>query len=92
MPADWPQWGNNPQHQAAAALSAQPLEAILAEVLSDPFVALESAETREKLLVRYAAPLIDETGIYIEDLSGSGDRGGLHADIDRRRRAALQPE
>ena len=67
----WPQWGRNPQHQGASPVTAQPLSAILADVLYDPFVAAEAAEGGGQLDVHYAAPLVEEGVVYIEVKTGS---------------------
>ncbi|HEX7254017.1 MAG TPA: hypothetical protein VF376_14135 [Thermoanaerobaculia bacterium] len=67
----WPQWGRSPQHQGAAPVAAQPLEAILADVVYDPFVAAEAHEGGGQLDVHYAAPLVEDGAIYIEVKSGT---------------------
>lgn len=68
---DWPQWGRSPQHRGDASVAGQPLTAILADVVYDPFAELESAASGGDLTVHYAVPLIDDTGIYMEFKSGS---------------------
>ena len=68
--ADWPQWGGNPGHQGAAAAAGQPLVTLLADVVSDPFVDLESEETGGDLLVHYAVPLLDGSDAYAAFKSG----------------------
>jgi hypothetical protein len=68
---DWPQWGNNPPHQGRAAVVAQPPAAIVADIVYDPFSAAETAEAGSGLLVHYAVPLLDETGVYLESKSGT---------------------
>ncbi len=68
---DWPQWGGNPAHQGASAAAGQPLVSLLADVVYDPFVELEEAEAGGNLLVHYAAPLLDETGVYLAFKSGA---------------------
>ncbi len=67
---DWPQWGNGPRHNGRAAVAAQPPSAIVADVVYDPFVPLEMAESGGDLLAHYAVPLIDGTGVYLETKSG----------------------
>lgn len=67
----WPQWGGGPQHGAAAAVTAQPPVAILADVVCDPFVEAEKAEHGGQLLVHYAAPLLDGESVYLEVKSGA---------------------
>ena len=66
----WPQWGRNPQHTSAAAVPAQPLRGILADVAYDPFAALEIAEGGDDLLVHFPAPLVVGTDVYVESKSG----------------------
>ena len=67
---DWPQWGRTPQHSGASPVYAQPLQAILADVVYDPFVEAMKAESDGDLLAHYAAPLVDETGVYMVFKSG----------------------
>jgi hypothetical protein len=64
-PSDWPQWGRTPQHGGSAAVAAQPLEAILADILYDPFAEAQKAERGGSLLAHYSVPLADETGVYM---------------------------
>ena len=56
---------------AGAAGAAQPPAALLANVVYDPFVEAEKAETGGSLLVHYATPLVDASGVYMEFKSGS---------------------
>jgi hypothetical protein len=49
--ADWPQWGRDPGHGAAALAVGQPLASILADVVYDLFVAAEEAKIGGNLLV-----------------------------------------
>jgi hypothetical protein len=69
--ADWPQWGRDPGHGGAAPAIGQPLEAILADVVYDPFVTAEEAESDGNLLVHYAVPLADGGDVYMTRKSGS---------------------
>jgi hypothetical protein len=68
--ADWPQWGRDPGHGGATPVVGQPLAAILAEVVYDPFVAAEEAEDRGNLLVHYAVPLADGGDVYMARKTG----------------------
>ncbi len=68
---DWPQWGSNPAHQGASAAVGQPLVSVLADIVYDPFVELEKAESGEDLLVHYAVPLLDATSVYLVFKSGT---------------------
>jgi hypothetical protein len=78
---DWPQFGRTAQHTGASAVTAQPLEAIRADVVYDPFVDAMKAESDGDLLAHYAAPLADETGVYMAFKSGTfttfGDWSGI---------------
>ncbi|HKD19784.1 MAG TPA: hypothetical protein VKG23_18165 [Thermoanaerobaculia bacterium] len=82
-PSSWPQWGRNPQHAGASPAVAQPLDAILADVVYDPFVEQMKAEGDQEgdLLAHYAVPLVDETGVYMAVKSGTfttfGDWSGI---------------
>ena len=66
----WPQWGGNPQHTSAAPVAAQPLRAILADVVYDPFAFQEIEEGGGALLVHFQAPLVDGADVYMESKSG----------------------
>jgi hypothetical protein len=58
-PPSWSQWGRDPGHTGAAPVAGQPLAAILADIVYDPFAAAEIAEGGGSLFVHYAAPLVD---------------------------------
>jgi hypothetical protein len=64
-PSDWPQWGRTPQHGGSAAVAAQPLESILADILYDPFAEAQKADRGGSLLAHYSVPLVDGTGVYM---------------------------
>jgi hypothetical protein len=68
---DWPQWGGDPEHQGRSAAVGQPPAALLADVVYDPFVAREKAETQGDLLAHYAVPLLEGSNVYVESKSGS---------------------
>jgi Domain of unknown function (DUF5122) beta-propeller len=68
---DWTQWGRTPQHGGAAPVVAQPLQAMVADVIYDPFVEQMKAETDGELLAHYAVPLVDDTGVYMTYKSGT---------------------
>ena len=70
-PWSWPQWGRTPQHDGATPVIAQPLTAILADVVYDPLVDAMKAASGGDLLAHYAVPLIDETGVYMAFKSGT---------------------
>ncbi len=62
---DWPQWGRDPGHTGAASVQGQPLSAILADVVYDPFVEQAKADTSGDLLAHYAVPLLDGSDVYM---------------------------
>jgi hypothetical protein len=68
--AAWAQWGQNPQHTGAVALSGQPLQAKLGDVVFDPFVNQEIAESGA-LLMHYQAALVNAPYIFMEVKSGA---------------------
>jgi outer membrane protein assembly factor BamB len=68
--ADWPQWGRTPQHGGSVPVLAQPLEAILADIVYDPFVEAEKEEVGGALLAHYAVPLVDDSGVYMTFKTG----------------------
>ena len=68
--ADWPQWGRDPSHGAASPVAAQPLAAVLADFVYDPFVPLAQAESGGDLLAHYPVPLVDGADVYMERKTG----------------------
>ena len=56
---EWPQWGANPAHTGTATAAAQPLQAILADFVYDPFVPAAQAEAGGDLRAHYPVPLLD---------------------------------
>ena len=84
----WPQWGRTPQHDGASPVVAQPLDAILADVVYDPFVDQMKADVEGgDLLAHYAVPLVDATGVYMVFKSGTfttfGDWSGITWNVTR---------
>src|SRR6516165_3382331 len=75
-PANWPQWGQNPQHQGFVDIAGQPLTNILADLTFDPNVPAEKASTGGDLLVHYQAPLLHENNVFMEF------KGGPFTDAD----------
>ncbi|HEY8020046.1 MAG TPA: hypothetical protein VIH93_03040, partial [Thermoanaerobaculia bacterium] len=59
-PADWSQWGQNPQHTGVATAAGQPATRLLADFVYDPFVAQEkgAADAFGELLVHDQSPLV----------------------------------
>ncbi|HSS49409.1 MAG TPA: hypothetical protein VLX28_10715 [Thermoanaerobaculia bacterium] len=70
---DWPQWGRTPQHTGAVNVVGQPADAMLDDVIYDPFVDAEKADPDEAgdLLVHYQVPLLDGNDVYMEFKSGT---------------------
>ncbi len=67
----WPQWGRNPQHTGMVDVSAQPLNEKLADIVYDPFVKQEVAESfAGSLAVHYQSTLIDGDSFYMLGKSG----------------------
>jgi outer membrane protein assembly factor BamB len=66
----WNQWGGNAQHTASLAVAGQPFRAQLADIVYDPFVALEIAESRS-LLVHYQTPLSDGDDVFMMAKQGT---------------------
>lgn len=67
---EWPQWGANPAHTGTATAAAQPLQAILADFVYDPFVPAAQAEAGGDLLAHYPVPLLDGPDVYMETKTG----------------------
>jgi hypothetical protein len=70
-PADWPQWGRDPQHSGEVNWNGQNLNRIIEDIVYDPFVAQEQAENGGNLLVHYQVPIIDGNDVYMEFKSGN---------------------
>src|ERR1043165_2271485 len=70
-PADWPQWGRNPQHTGEVAWNGQNLNRIIQDIVYDPFVPQEQAANGGDLLVHYQVPIINGNDVYMEFKSGN---------------------
>jgi outer membrane protein assembly factor BamB len=68
---NWPQWGQNPQHHGFVDTAGQPIEGIVADVIYDPFVPLEQADSDGDLLVHYQVPLIHENDVFMMFKTGN---------------------
>jgi len=66
----WPQWGQNPQHTGFLPVPGQTPGAKLADLVVDPFVAQEIAESGA-LLTHYQAPLVNGANIFMESKTGT---------------------
>ena len=66
----WPQWGQNAQHTGSVSLAGQNAARQYADIVYDPFVAAEQAESGGDLLVHYQAPLVDGNDVFMEFKAG----------------------
>jgi outer membrane protein assembly factor BamB len=72
LASDWSQWGRTAQHGGAVDVAGQPLEAIAASIVYDPFVDFLKQVRSGNLLVHYPVPLVDQDGfVYMSFKSGS---------------------
>jgi len=69
--AQWTQLGRDPQHSGAVPNAAQPMSAILADFVYDPFVAAELLRGGGSLLVHFQAAIVDDDDVFIVVKSGS---------------------
>lgn len=67
---DWPQWGQNPQHQGFVDVSGQRLDGQLADIIYDPFVPLEQHDNNGDLLAHYQAPLAVGNDVFMAFKTG----------------------
>jgi hypothetical protein len=70
-PMNWPQWGQNPQHQGFVSNIGQAATSILADQVYDPFTAAEERDTGGDLLVHYQVPLVDGEDVFMEFKAGT---------------------
>ena len=68
--ATWPQWAQNPQHAGNVSVAGQPLQAKFSNLVFDPFVDQEIAESGE-LQMHYQAPLVNGPTIFMNFKSGT---------------------
>jgi hypothetical protein len=66
----WTQWGSSADHAGHVPVLAQSLSTRMADIVYDPFVAREQAETDDGLLAHYPATLVDGDDFYIEMKTG----------------------
>ncbi len=69
-PQNWPQWGQNQQHQGFVSTIGQAPASILADIIYDPFTAAEERDTGGDLLVHYQVPLVDGLDVFMEFKTG----------------------
>jgi hypothetical protein len=67
----WAQWGFSADHAGHVPVVAQSLSTQLANIVYDPFVVQEQAETDDGLLAHYPVTLVDGDDFYIEIKTGS---------------------
>lgn len=67
---DWPQWGQNPQHQGFVDVAGRSLDGQLADIVYDPFVPQEQADAGGDLLAHYQAPLAIGNDVFMEFKTG----------------------
>jgi hypothetical protein len=70
---DWPQWGRTPLHNGSVSVAGQPAQKILAQVVYDPFTALENVDPLcgGGLCIHYQTPLLDGNDVYLEFKTGT---------------------
>ena len=68
--AFWSQWGQDAQHQGLVSIAGQQINNILADIIYDPFVPQEQAESGGELLAHYQSTLIDGNSFYMVQKSG----------------------
>jgi len=71
--ATWPQWGHDQNHSGSVNVAGQNLNAVLADIIYDPFVPQEKAPENGDgdLLVHYQTPLVDGNNVYMEFKTGT---------------------
>jgi hypothetical protein len=69
--ADWPQWGQNPQHTGFLSVPGQSLQAKLSDQVFDPFTSQEMAESGGGLLMHYQVPLVNGNDVYMMFKTGT---------------------
>ena len=67
----WAQWGSNPQHTGMVGVTGQSLAFQLADILYDPFVSMEQAESGGGLIAHFQATLVDGNDFYTVIKSGT---------------------
>ncbi len=72
-PINWPQWGQNPQHQGFVNVVGQNLVGSFADITYDPNVPAEQAANEGDLLAHYQAPLVHEQDVFMESKNGPFD-------------------
>jgi hypothetical protein len=71
LASGWPQWGAGPSHESATSALGQAPEFTRADIVYDPFAALEQGNSDGDLLVHYQAPLVDGADVFMTFKTGS---------------------
>jgi hypothetical protein len=66
----WSQWAQNAQHTGASSVAGQTIDQQLSDIVFDPFVTQETAETSGALTMHYQAPLVNGNLVFMEVKSG----------------------
>jgi hypothetical protein len=69
--SNWPQWGQNPQHQGFVDVVGQSLHTQLANIVYDSFVPQEQVDQGGSLLAHYQATILHENDAYMMFKSGT---------------------
>jgi len=69
--ANWPQWGQNPQHTGTINVVGQSIDQKLADIVYDAFVPDEQAFTGGALDAHYQVPILDGQDVFMEFKTGS---------------------
>src|SRR5215472_4295763 len=67
---NWPQWGQNPQHQGSVGIAGQAIGSQLANIIYDPLVPQEQAVNGGELLAHYQVPLVDGEDVFMAFKTG----------------------
>lgn len=67
----WAQWGANAQHSGNVTIAGQGTAHQIADIVVDPFVAQEQAESGGDLIAHYPAPILDGNDVYLAIKTGS---------------------
>src|SRR4051794_472545 len=63
--AQWSQFAGNPKHTGNAAVVAQPLGHVMANVVHDPLAPSEIDANSGELFIHYAVPLLDGDDVFM---------------------------
>ncbi len=71
QPTSWAQWGAGASHQGLVCSRGQNLQGVLEDIVYDPFVTDEKAESGGDLLAHYQSPLLSGSDVYLEVKTGN---------------------